>query len=451
MAEKTEITRKSERELVITRTFDAPRELVWKAWTDPARIPHWWGPRRYETIVDVMDVRPGGRWRFRNRDAEGHEFAFHGEYREVVPPERIVQTFEFEGMPGHVSIDTATLEDIGGGRTKVTARSLFASVEDLQAMVASGMEEGARETYDRLGELLQMMKAGSRTANPSTGGALVLSRTFDATTEQLWAAWTDPAIYAKWFNPAGIDLVIHEFEVRPGGRVRFDMLQPDGNPNPQEGVFHSLDPYREIVSGSPDKSFLIRVLFEPVGKGTRMTVEVTGMPPEVRATATKGWNAGFDHLAKILAAEPASPPNGFTIERTFRAPPEKLWEMWTTKAGLEKWFTGPGWKSQVTHVDARVGGGYSITMTDGKQTIRNHGTYTEVTRNRRLAYTWHFDIFLGPGDKPYDVPITVDFQAVPGGTKMTFTQGALATAANTEGSRQGVLANFENLARALEG
>ena len=130
---------------------------------------------------------------------------------------------------------------------------------------------------------------------------LRLERTFDATPQQLWAAWTDPQQYAKWFNPApGIDLVIHEFEVRPGGRIRFDMPQPDGNKNPQEGVFHALHPYTEITTGAPDKSFLLKVTFHPAGARTRMVVDVTGVPPEYHAMATQGWNAGFDKLERLL-------------------------------------------------------------------------------------------------------------------------------------------------------
>ena len=138
--------------------------------------------------------------------------------------------------------------------------------------------------------------------NATPTQTLRLERTFDATPAQLWAAWTDPQQYAKWFNPApGIDLVIHEFDVREGGQIRFDMPQPDGNKNPQEGVFHALRPHHEIVSGSPDKSFLLKVRFEPEGKRTRMVVEVTGVPPEYHAMATKGWNAGFDKLARLVA------------------------------------------------------------------------------------------------------------------------------------------------------
>ena len=140
-------------EFIITREFDAPRELVFRAYTDPEAIPKWWGPRRLTTTVDRMDVRPGGGWRFVQRDAEGNEFAFHGVYHEVVPPERIVGTFEFEGMPGHVALETTTLEDLGG-RTRLTTTTVFQTVEDRDGMVASGMEEGATESMDRLEELL---------------------------------------------------------------------------------------------------------------------------------------------------------------------------------------------------------------------------------------------------------------------------------------------------------
>ena len=141
-------------EIVITRIFDAPREKVFKASIDPKLIPQWWGPKRFTTKVDKMDVRPGGVWRFVHRDAEGNEYAFHGVYHEILPNERVVDTFEFEGMPGHVSLETMTLEE-QDGRTLLTARSVFQSVEDRDGMVGSDMEEGVAETMDRLATLVE--------------------------------------------------------------------------------------------------------------------------------------------------------------------------------------------------------------------------------------------------------------------------------------------------------
>ena len=147
-------------EMVITRVFDAPRDLVFKAYTDPDLVSQWWGPRMYTIEVEKMDVRPGGSWRTVNRDADGNEYWFHGVYHDVSPPDRIVQTFEWEGLPGHVSFETVTLEDVGG-KTKLTAQSVFQSVEDRDGMLQSMKESEERgptevmdDIYSRLAELL---------------------------------------------------------------------------------------------------------------------------------------------------------------------------------------------------------------------------------------------------------------------------------------------------------
>jgi uncharacterized protein YndB with AHSA1/START domain len=146
-------------EIVITREFDAPRDLVFKAWMDPKLIPQWWGPRSLSTEVDKMDVRPGGQWRFINRDAKGNEYAFHGVYHEILAPERVIDTFEFEGLPenGHVTLETLKLEELPGGRTRLTTQSVFQSVADRDGALQSGMAEGIDDTYDRLAELLKKM------------------------------------------------------------------------------------------------------------------------------------------------------------------------------------------------------------------------------------------------------------------------------------------------------
>jgi uncharacterized protein YndB with AHSA1/START domain len=144
------VTTPTDFEIHIERVFDAPRDQVFAAFTDPKLIPQWWGPT---TIVDQMDVKPGGSWRFVARNQDGSETAFRGTYREVTPPERIVQTFEWEGMPGHVHVQTATFEELGD-RTKLTTTLLFNTTEERDGLLASGMELGMNETYARLDELL---------------------------------------------------------------------------------------------------------------------------------------------------------------------------------------------------------------------------------------------------------------------------------------------------------
>jgi uncharacterized protein YndB with AHSA1/START domain len=454
-------------------------------------------------------------------------------------------------------------------------------------------------------------KTSAQKSAPPTPAAptLTVERVFNATPEKLWRYWTDPAKYAKWLNPApGLDLAIHEFDVRVGGKVRFDMPQPNGDKNPQEGVFHALSPHTEIVSGSPDKSFLITVRFAPVGAPedgkTRMTVQVKGVPQEHHAMATQGWNAGLDKLERIAtrhrahghvkdrtvhverwykappervfkawsdpamlvkffwpagqgkvqkldfrvggrlemahAAEPWTaiweykeivpnrkivlrdvwpddsgvsatgtmefiPQNGgtllkvthgpfpkegpyqpeaavggfsmvadrlaeeveipgegegFVLERYFKASPKKVWDMWTTKEGLAKWWAPSakqmGFDFRILKLDVRVGGGYDIVMSNEEHgELHNHGVYTEVVPHKRLSQRWDFDIFLGPGEKGYVIPITVELEEVPTmepgkrGTKLTFTQGPMAKPEFTEGSRQGVIQNLGHLEKAL--
>ncbi|MGH2559837.1 MAG: SRPBCC family protein [Thermomicrobiales bacterium] len=139
-------------QIVITREFAAPRELLFRAYTDPALLVQWLGPRRLTTTVDRYDVRDGGRWRYVSRDTDGTEYGFHGLFHGTPSVEGIVQTFEFEGTPGKVSLETLTFEE-QNGQTLVRINAVYQSVADRDEMVASGMEEGINEGMDRLDEL----------------------------------------------------------------------------------------------------------------------------------------------------------------------------------------------------------------------------------------------------------------------------------------------------------
>jgi uncharacterized protein YndB with AHSA1/START domain len=149
------ITTPSDTEVEITRIFDAPRDLVFEAHTSCEHLSHWWGPRRYEVADCEIDFRPGGTWRMVHR-AAGEEHTFRGEYRDIVRPERITWTFEWMGLPGHVSVDTVTFED-RDGKTLLTTRSVFDSKEDRDGMLRSGMETGLAETWERLDDYLEAM------------------------------------------------------------------------------------------------------------------------------------------------------------------------------------------------------------------------------------------------------------------------------------------------------
>jgi uncharacterized protein YndB with AHSA1/START domain len=151
------IAEPGKQEIIMTRTFDAPRELVYRAYTDPRLIPQWWGPKSETTTVDQMDVRQGGSWRYIQRNDDGQEYAFRGVYHEVKAPERLVYTFEFEGMPGHVLLETVIFEE-EGSKTKLTDQIVFQTIEDRDGMLKTGMEQGAAESMERLEKLLQLVR-----------------------------------------------------------------------------------------------------------------------------------------------------------------------------------------------------------------------------------------------------------------------------------------------------
>jgi uncharacterized protein YndB with AHSA1/START domain len=150
---ETVVTLPSDREILITRSFDAPREIVWDTITDPDLIPQWWGFRRDTTKVKAMDVRPGGQWRYITHTSGGEDVDFHGEYREVDRPKRLVYTFLVGDMPAGDGFVEITLVE-RDGVTELRDRSVFSSKEERDALIETGMETGARETYERLAELL---------------------------------------------------------------------------------------------------------------------------------------------------------------------------------------------------------------------------------------------------------------------------------------------------------
>jgi uncharacterized protein YndB with AHSA1/START domain len=150
----TKLTRVGDTEVRIEREFDAPRELVWEAYTDPQLMCEWLGPRRLTMTVQEMDLRTGGSYRYTHRDDEGGEFVFFGEFLEVEPPRLIVQTFDFEANEHGPSRDRVEFVALDGDRTRIVVSAAFPSPEAVETMLSSGMERGVREGYEKLDELL---------------------------------------------------------------------------------------------------------------------------------------------------------------------------------------------------------------------------------------------------------------------------------------------------------
>ena len=141
----------------ITREFDAPRDLVFRAYSDPELIVQWLGPRKYTMDLDAWDVRDGGTWRYTHRDEQGNAYGFHGVFHGDQSADGMVQTFEFDGWPGHVSLESITFED-RGGKTVIHNHSTYQSVADRDGMIESGMEEGMNDGFDRLDEVLAKLR-----------------------------------------------------------------------------------------------------------------------------------------------------------------------------------------------------------------------------------------------------------------------------------------------------
>lgn len=156
MSNKTVVTAEpGKQELFITREFDAPRELVFKAHTDPEIYQQWVGPYGMTMTIEHWDCREGGSYRF-THERDGHKYAFFGNYHEVLEPERIIGTFEFDGLPerGHVIMGKTTFEELPDGRSRLVHQSVFFSVEDRDGMVQSGMERGVNDGYEKLDAIL---------------------------------------------------------------------------------------------------------------------------------------------------------------------------------------------------------------------------------------------------------------------------------------------------------
>jgi len=149
----SKVTTPTDREIRIERIFNASRERVWRAFTDAKQVAQWWG-RGHKLVIERMEVERGGHWRFVEHTSEGPQ-GFEGRFREVTPPERLVQTFEWDGMPGHVLVQTVTFEDLGDGRTRVVTLVLAHTTQERDGMLRSGMEQGLNQSYAALDGLLQ--------------------------------------------------------------------------------------------------------------------------------------------------------------------------------------------------------------------------------------------------------------------------------------------------------
>jgi len=287
-----------ERTVVATRVFDAPRELVYKAWTDPQQLGQWFPPKDFTSPRCEVDPRPGGIFRCDMMGPDGAMFVGKGLFREVVPNERLVFTFAGEeAVPPAILV--TVLFEAQGNKTKLTMQQTAATVADYEDLLKLGVTEGMNQSFDKLEELLARTPT-SRTAASVAGRTLTLTRMFDAPRELVWKAFTDPTHIVKWMFANDWESPFAETDVRTGGAFRIGMRPADHS---EEGFSFS-GTYREvkkperIVQDLGDGRVMTTTFEDQKGR-TKLTLSVE-MSESEEAERT-GWTQILEHLAEHVA------------------------------------------------------------------------------------------------------------------------------------------------------
>jgi uncharacterized protein YndB with AHSA1/START domain len=382
-----------ERELVITRVFDAPRELVFGAWTDPKHMAQWWGPKHFTNRVEQMDVRPGGAWRIIMRSPDGAEYPSQGVYREIVPPERLVFTNTALDKDGNLLIDgftTVTFAD-QNGKTKLTLETRAVAMNAIAAQMIAGMEAGWTQSLERLAESMEVSKEIAAASDRD----IIISRVFDAPRDLVFQVWTDPRHIGSWWGPKGFTTTTHEIDVRPGGVWRFIMHGPDGVDYPNKIVYLEIARPERLVYDHGDEGkpgyFRVTVTFEDQDGKTRLTMRslfTTRAERDEVVTkyhAIEGGNQTLDRFGEHLANTSKGMPK-LLVSRVFDAPRELVWKAVTEAEHLIHWWGPKSFTTLACNVDLRPGGlfQYSMRAPDG-HTMWGKWTYREVVPPRRLV------------------------------------------------------------------
>ncbi|HJQ39157.1 MAG TPA: SRPBCC family protein [Thermoanaerobaculia bacterium] len=279
-------------ELVITRVFDAPRELVFRAWTEPELMKEWWGPRGFTLPHCTIDLQPGGKIHFCMRSAEGFDIWCGGVYHEIVRPERIVSSDYFSNPEGDVvspaqygmpdwpeeMMMTVTFTE-ENGRTTLTVRQTAKTPMPKEGR--DGADVGWNEQFDRLSEYLVSDRG------------ITVTRIFDAPRELVFDAFTDPRYVGEWWGPNGFTITTKEMDVRPGGVWDFMMHGPDGRDYHNRIVYVDVErPSRLVYDHETGPLFRATVTFLPAkGSQTAVTVQMVFETTESRDHVVKEYGA----------------------------------------------------------------------------------------------------------------------------------------------------------------
>ena len=295
------------REVSISRTFDAPRELVFRSFTQAEHIAKWWGPEGFSVPACDSDPRPGGALRIVMRGPDGIEFPMTGTYLEVDAPQRLVvesRVVDDDGRSLIEGLTTVTFVDREGS-TEVNLHARATAFGPEAAAMVAGMEAGWTQSLQCLDDVL----------SGAVDRQLVMMRMIDAPREVVFRAWTDPQQLPAWWGPSGFTLTIEEIDVRPGGTWRFTMHGPDGVDYPNVVVYEQIDEPRRLVyrhsgagEAAEDPPFRSTVTFGDFAGQTALTLRGVFETPAARDLveekyhAVEGGNETLDRLAKHVAS-----------------------------------------------------------------------------------------------------------------------------------------------------
>jgi uncharacterized protein YndB with AHSA1/START domain len=418
------------REIVTTRVFDAPRELVFRAFTDPEHLARWWGPQGFTTSTQEYDLRVGGKWLLVMHGPKDANYPGEFHFVEIERSEKLVLD--------HVSLPkfrlTIFFEDLAG-KTKVSFRQLFDTAQTYRSVKGLAMP-GNEQIFDKLAVELAAMGAGTH--------EMRMSRIVPAPRELVWKAWTDPVHLAQWWGPRGFTNPRCELDLRVGGAIHIDMRGFDGTIYPMSGKFLEIVPPERLVftacpldpHGKPVFEGTNAVEFHQEGPITRIdlraTVEKVHDPVALRYLGGReqGWSESLYRLADVAdqssrPGQSATPPGNeqnfdkpavtgggsheMLMSRVVLAPRELVWKAWTDPAHLAKWWGPRGFSCPNCEFDLRVGGKLRVDMQHPDGTVRPMiGQFLEINPPERLVFT---AIPLDPSGKPlFEATNAVDFR-----------------------------------------
>jgi uncharacterized protein YndB with AHSA1/START domain len=288
------------RELAITRVFNAPRELVFEAWTNPDHLAHWWGPVGFTNTHKEVDIRPGGVWRFTMHGPDGRDYPNRIDFTEVVPPSFL--SYKHTGDDGIVSFTVTVKFEAEGEKTRLTMHSLFRSAEELEMLVReNGADKGMIEHLNNLEDQLALMQSGIHPEEE-----LTISRIFDAPIDIVYKAWTQPEQLAKWWGPTGFKILVANLDLRPGGMFLYSMQSPDGQEMWGRFVYKEIEAPTRLVfvnSFTDEKGNIIRAPFSPVWPLEVFNILTFSDYGTKTAISLKGWplNATLEEHAAFKA------------------------------------------------------------------------------------------------------------------------------------------------------